>query len=104
MAAKAQAVFARHHDVEYDDVEGMAAKMPARFRHRSSLNDTAFVARKILRQRFTKVAIVIDDQHVQRRVRGRIIGSDGFKHYKSVPAFPADGAMSLTYMQFSIRK
>ena len=66
-----EAVFARHHDVENEEIEFQAFELGARVRAVSAVRDPVTFAEQKARQQRADAAIVVDDEQM-RRVVGRI--------------------------------
>ena len=85
-----EAVFARHHHVEDDEVEGEVGEKAARLGGRGGDGDAMAVLRKIGRQQVAQAAVVVDHQHM-----GGVVGErrGGGAHF-AVPRPEAISAMT----------
>ena len=76
MAAQRQAIFARHHDVEQDQIGGLRAQQAARLGRAGGLADGEPLADKIFGQGFAQSRLVIDQQY---KCRCGIVHQGGYR-------------------------
>ncbi len=79
MAAQAEAVLARHHDVEDDEVDRIGGHPRARALGVAGLGDAKALLGQILRERLADRALVIDQQDV-----GKALGHDATQQSPAV--------------------
>ena len=68
MAAERQAVLARHHDVEHDEIEGAAVEQPAQRLGAFGNGDAIALPGEIFPHQVAYVAVIVDDRNMRRRI------------------------------------